>query len=68
LKLATMQKTLFDTLENFTLSTTQKPFFHTPQIFNESKNSLSHTFTLKFDTLKKLEEQVFFTLEKLTTL
>jgi hypothetical protein len=61
-------------------STTQGPLFHTPQTFNElknslsntflnfkveilnnSKNSLPNTFTLKFDTLKKLEEQVFHT-------
>jgi hypothetical protein len=38
---------------------TQTPFFHTPQTFNESKNSLPHTFTLKLDTFKKLEEQDF---------
>jgi hypothetical protein len=52
---------------NFTLSTTQKAFFHTPQTFNESKNSLPHTFTLKFDIFKKFKNK-FFTLEKLTAL
>jgi hypothetical protein len=34
---------------------TQTPFFHTPQTFNESKNSLPHTFTLKLDTFKNLK-------------
>jgi len=29
---------------NFTLSTVRSPFFHTLQTFNESKNSLPHTF------------------------
>jgi hypothetical protein len=53
---------------NFTLSTTQRTFFHTPQIFNESKNSLAHTFTLKFDTFKKLEEQVFHAWKTYNTL
>jgi len=42
---------------------TQSPFFHTPQTFNESKNSLPHTFTLKLDTFKNLKNK-FFTLEK----
>jgi hypothetical protein len=60
LKLVTMRKTLFDTLENFTLSITQRPFFHTPQTFNESKNSLAHTFTFKFDTFKNLKNKFFF--------
>jgi hypothetical protein len=67
------------------LSTIQGPLFHTPQTFNESKNSLAHTFsnfkvkifnnsknflpntfTLKFDTLKNLNNE-FFTHEKFTT-
>jgi len=46
---------------------TQRTFFHTPQTFNESKNSLPHTFTLKFNTFKNLKNK-FFTLERLTTL
>jgi hypothetical protein len=45
---------------------TQRPFFHTPQTFNESKNSLPHTFTLKLDTFKNLKnlqnfEEISFT-------
>jgi hypothetical protein len=32
---------------NFTLSTTQRPFFHTPQTFNEPKNSLPTHFHLE---------------------
>ncbi len=45
----------------------QRPFIHTPQIFNESKNSLPRTFTLKLDIFKNLKNK-FFTLEKLTKL
>jgi len=60
LKFVTMRKILFDTLENFTLSITQRPFFHTPQTFNESKNSLAHTFTFKFDIFKSLKNKFFF--------
>jgi hypothetical protein len=65
LKLATMRKTLFDTLEtshfqqledlsstHFKLSMNRRTLFHTLQTFNESKNSLPHTFTLKLATLK----------------
>jgi len=38
-----MGKTLFDM--KLDASTTQRPFFHTPQTFNESRNSLPHTFS-----------------------
>jgi hypothetical protein len=47
---------------------TQRPFFHTPQTFNESMNSLPHTFILKLDTFKKLKEQVFHTWKTYKTL
>jgi hypothetical protein len=50
-----MQKTLFDTLETSHFQQL-KELSSTPQTFNESKNSLPHTFTLKLDTFKKLEE------------
>jgi hypothetical protein len=45
---------------NFTLSTTQKTFFHTSQTFNESNNSLLDTFTLKFDIFKNLKNLQHF--------
>jgi hypothetical protein len=52
-KLLSLAKSFITQARNFTLSTTQRPFFHTPQTFNEWKNSLAHTLTLKLDTFKK---------------
>jgi hypothetical protein len=50
---------------NFTLSITQRAFFHTLQTFNELKNSFAHTFTLKLDTFKKLWRTSFSHLKNL---
>ncbi len=84
LTLATMGRTFFDTLENLILSTSPRPLLHTHETFNESKDSLRHTYlnfkveimnnsknslwntlTLKVDSLKNLEEQVFSHLKNL---
>jgi hypothetical protein len=38
------------------------------EVFNNSKNSLPNTFTLKLDTFKKLKKQVFHTWKAYNTL
>ncbi len=61
-----IQETLFQNIESFgrnlrhlwnlMFSTTQRPLFHTLQIFNESKNSPPHTFSnFKVEILNNLK-------------